>query len=800
LVITIADRKKEEEKVRKSEEKFRKASMSSPDLISISRLTDGMMMSVNEAFCKILGYSEEEVIGKTSFELNLWVDQEIRKKVVTELHERGRVDNFEIIILKKDGSKIDGLFAASLIEIGGVTHILNVTKDISLRKRVEEKLAHEQFLVNAMMDNLPDHIYFKDLESRFIRVNNAQARFLGLDHPDQAIGKTDFDFFTEEHARMAFEDEKAIIKTGHPLAKEERLAHPDRPDTWVYATKLPLLNNEGNIIGTFGISRDITEQKKAEEQIILLAYALESINDCVSITDLADKVLFLNDSFLKTYGYKKGELEGKAISIIRSADNPYEIVREILPATIRGGWHGELLNRKKDGSEFQVFLSTSVIKNNQGQPVALIGVANDITIRKRMELEEHILNEINKGVTTTSNLDELLKLIHQSLSKVVYAENCFVALHNPQTGLFSFPYFVDKFDTVPQPTTLGMSCSAYVFRTGKPFLFTTKLFNKLKEQNEIELVGSPSPSWIGIPLQTPSKVIGVLVLQHYEKENVYSERDVDFLVSIGSHIARSIERKKAEEEIKLKNEQFQLSDAEKDKFFSIIAHDLRGPLSAFVGATQIITEEIQTMSVEEIKEITLSMKISASNIYHLLENLLEWSRLKRGGMDFSPERINLKEEIAAAVDVLSESALKKKIELTYSIPSEMFVFADNHMFDTVIRNLVSNAIKFTPTGGKVTASAVYDNDHSIEISVRDSGIGMTKELKDKLFMINEKTNRNGTEGELSTGLGLLLCKDFIEKHDGRIWVESEVGKGSTFSFTIGNFKIPKQNYSDNLLS
>jgi PAS domain S-box-containing protein len=370
------------------------------------------------------------------------------------------------------------------------------------RKRAEEELTQEQYLINTLLDNLPDHVYFKDRESRFIRVNKAQAKFLGLDHPDKAILKTDFDFFTGEHAKQAYDDEQAIIKTGQLLSKEEKETHHDRPDSWVSTVKLPLRDKEENIIGTFGISRDITGHKLAEE------------------------------------------------------------------------------------------------------------------------------------------------------------------------------------------------------------------------------------------------------------------------------------------EIRLKNELLQALNAEKDKFFSIIAHDLRSPLSAFVAATQILAEDIQTMNMEEIKDITLNMKTSASNIYILLENLLEWSRLRRGGMDFVPEKLNLKEKIEACIDVLSESARKKRIGLIFSVPDELDAFVDNHMFDAVIRNLVSNAIKFTPAGGKVNVTAGYNNEHSIEVIISDNGIGMTPELKNKLFMISEKTNRNGTEGELSTGLGLLLCKEFIEKHGGKIWVESEVGKGSVFSFTI----------------
>jgi signal transduction histidine kinase len=315
-------------------------------------------------------------------------------------------------------------------------------------------------------------------------------------------------------------------------------------------------------------------------------------------------------------------------------------------------------------------------------------------------------------------------------------------------------------------------------------LFTKELFNQLKEQNEVELVGSPSPSWIGIPLQTPSRTIGVLVLQHYENENAYSESDVKFLISIGNQIAISIERKKAEEEIRLKNELFQTINAEKDKFFSILAHDLKSPLSAFLGATQILAEEIQTMTPEEIKEITLSMKESATNIYGLLENLLEWSRLKRGMMDFIPESLNVKQKITACIEVLTESARKKKIKINYSLPEDLTIYADSHMFETVIRNLVSNAIKFTPKSGEINVSATTTPDNIVEIKICDTGIGMNRELINRLFLLNEKTNRKGTEGEPSSGLGLLLCKEFIEKHNGKILVESEEGKGSTFCFTM----------------
>jgi len=663
----ISRLKVETENLRKSEEKFKIAYITSPDSININRLSDGMYVSINEGFTNIMGYTESESIGRTSLEMNIWFTLEDREYMVKELEANGEIRNFEAKFLSKDGSIVFGLLSASLINLDGVPHILTVVRDVTIRKKAEEALIKEQFLINALMNNLTDHVYFKDLESRFIRNNRAHALSFGLSDPVQVIGKSDFDFFTENAARQAFEDEQAIIKTGKPILKEEKLTRKDQSDAWFSAIKMPLFDNDGTIIGTFGISRDIT---------------------------------------------------GK----------------------------------------------------------------------KRSELENQALFEITQGITSTGNLDDLLKLIHRSLGKVVYAENCFVALFDEKSGLFSFPYFVDKIDSTPVPASMEKSCSAYVFHTVKPLMLTQEHFDQLVKQGEVELVGSNSPSWIGIPLQSPSKVIGVLVLQHYEKENVYSENDVKFLISIGSQIAMAIERKKAEEEINLKNEQLQAINAEKDKFFSIIAHDLRGPLSAFVAATQILTEEIQTMEIEEIKDITLSMKTSASNIYSLLENLLEWSRLRRGGMDFVPVKLNLKKIIGESIAVLSESASKKGIEIETTIPDKLEILADNHMFESVIRNLISNAIKFTTQGGKVKVTAHSKEDHSTEIKISDSGIGISPGLISRLFQINEKTSRPGTDGEPSTGLGLLLCKEFIEKHGGKIWVESEVGLGSTFSFSIRQYE------------
>ena len=205
---------------------------------------------------------------------------------------------------------------------------------------------------------------------------------------------------------------------------------------------------------------------------------------------------------------------------------------------------------RKDGTVVWITLKVSLLREAAGAPKHYVAIIEDISERRRVEQERQAMYKIVEGVTTTANLDELLKLIQQSLGNVLYAENCFVALYDQNTGLFSFPYFVDKFDSAPPSATLAKSCTSYVFRSGKPMLIQKNFFNQLLEHNEVELIGSPSPSWIGVPLQTPSRTIGVLVLQHYEQENIYTEQDLKFLSSIGSQVAFAIERKRAEKELR----------------------------------------------------------------------------------------------------------------------------------------------------------------------------------------------------------------------------------------------------------
>ncbi len=238
--------------------------------------------------------------------------------------------------------------------------------------------------------------------------------------------------------------------------------------------------------------------------------------------------------------------------------------------------------------------------------------------------------------------------------------------------------------------------------------------------------------------------------------------------------------------IKLRRQSIELQELNvtKDKFFSIIAHDLRGPMGGFMGLTDLLTEELSNMSMAEIQEFLGSMRESATNLFKLLENLLQWARVQQGGIIFNRERVLFRPIVIESLELIRESAKKKGITIISDISEQLEVFADSNLLQTVIRNLVSNAVKFSARGGIVNISAKTTEDDSVEISVKDMGIGMNREMIETLFRIDVKNGRPGTEGEQSTGLGLLLCKEYIEKHGGHIRVESEVGKGSVFTFNI----------------
>ena len=295
---------------------------------------------------------------------------------------------------------------------------------------------------------------------------------------------------------------------------------------------------------------DITATKSTEKELELLAQAVTCTRDCFCIFGLAGDIMFVNTAFTENYGYTNEELQGRGISLLEARAAAGSVEGTIMPKALAGGWYGESLHRRKTATEFPVEVWASPIRNERGESVALVMVMRDVSQLKRHELERQALFDIIQGVNVTADLDELLRHIHRCIKTVLYAENFFIALYDKATDLFYTPFFVDLYDEPFPPQKFGKSCTAYVFRTGKPSLMTQEVFKKLVSEGEVELVGTNSPSWLGVPLKTPKETIGILVVQHYENPNAYSERDVEFLDSVGREIAIAIERKRSEDGLK----------------------------------------------------------------------------------------------------------------------------------------------------------------------------------------------------------------------------------------------------------
>lgn len=243
------------------------------------------------------------------------------------------------------------------------------------------------------------------------------------------------------------------------------------------------------------------------------------------------------------------------------------------------------------------------------------------------------------------------------------------------------------------------------------------------------------------------------------------------------------DQKVIEEKVTRFNEELKSLNASKDKFFSIIAHDLKSPLSGLLGFSEILYEEFDELQDDEKKEFIGHSYQAAKNLMALLENLLEWSRMQIGSISFSPSELDIDSITTAVLDLFAQNARSKNIKLEKRIDSGIKAFADKNMFKTVLRNLISNGIKFTKDGGTITISANVQTGY-VSISVRDSGVGIGEENLRKLFKIDSGFSTLGTNKERGTGLGLMLCKELVNKNGGDIHAESELGKGTKFIFTL----------------
>jgi PAS domain S-box-containing protein len=434
------------------------------------------------------------------------------------------------------------------------------------RKAAEKALQEAEEKYRSIFENAAEGIYQTTLKGEFLAINSAAARILGFSSLDPMTDRTGYGYVDpdrrDEFLRLIGERE---VLNGF----ESEIYRKDGSKVWVTENVRTIRAVGGQVLYFEGTLEDITERKATEKALQEAEEKYRSIfersNDGIFQNTPEGRHLAVNPALARMLGFASPEeLMRERDDIGRQAyANP--AVREKFKQALEEdgsimGFEYEVY--RKDGSKIWVSESARLVRGADGLPLYYEGSVQDITERKRAEAERHAISEIVRSVITTTNIDELLELARHSIGQLLYAENCFVALHDPTTDLVNFELWIDKFDPVPPPQPFGQghSRTSYVLRTGQPLLLTEELKTRLFEQGDVKTSGSDSASWLGVPLHTPTRTIGVLAVQHYEKSDAYDQRDLEFLSSVADQIALAIERKWAE--AKLKRSEARLAEAQ----------------------------------------------------------------------------------------------------------------------------------------------------------------------------------------------------------------------------------------------
>jgi len=387
IIRDISDRKLAERAIKKSELEFRSVWENSPSGMRISD-ENGILFKVNASFCKIFGKTKNELEGEPisviySSEEREYIQQQYQQK----FKDKTVKTNFEQELVIWNGKKIWVHVANSFLEIENEKLLLlGVFTDITERKLAERALLESEERFRSIYENATIGIYRTNPEGEIEMANPALIKMLGFESFEELSKRNlNTEGFGENYPRSDFQSR--VNTSGIEKGIESAWHKKDGSIIYVRESARIVYDREDNPVYYDGIVEDITERKNAEKEIRLLAHSIASINECVSITDIHDEIIFVNDAFLSTYGYTKEELVGKNINVLRPQAVTLEIGDSILYQTIDSGWKGEVINKRKDGTSFPVFLSTSVIKDNDGNPIALIGVATDITELKRSHEE-----------------------------------------------------------------------------------------------------------------------------------------------------------------------------------------------------------------------------------------------------------------------------------------------------------------------------------------------------------------------------------------------------------------------------
>jgi PAS domain S-box-containing protein len=512
---------------------------------------------------------------------------------------------------------------------------------------------------------------------------------------------------------------------------------------------------------------------------------LDAVPNLVFAKDYTGKYLMCNEAFAKTYGMRPRDVVGKNDVQLGFTEEEQDIFVSLDRNVIDSGIPRSMEVHTANSIEGKVWYQISKLPFDMPdvEGGAVLGVATDITESKLstdlLKVRDDLLTKLSRqlpgviyqfkfNADGSSNLPFASESIHDifgvSPDDVIENSESIFAIMHPDDLPHVYKSIIKSRDTLED--------WRIDFRINHP----EKGLRWLNGFARPEKHDHGNVLWHGFIHDITDRKL----LEERQHQLLYELTETQLNLEVNLNQKNALIQ-----EITDTKTQLELSIKEKDKFFSIIAHDLRSPFNGFLGLTKFLADDLELLSQEDLKELTKTMKHSAESLYSLLENLLEWASIKRNDIKFNPATTNFSLLIQKNIEIINANLKNKEIVLTNNVPAEFIVYADTNMLNAVLRNLLANALKFSRRGGHITISAEKTSKHSM-ISITDSGIGINKNDIPNLFDITKKISQPGTEGETSSGLGLILCKEYIEHHGGKIWVKSEENVGSTFYFTIPN--------------
>ncbi len=725
-----------------------------PDHIYVKD-TKSRFVLANVALARHMGVeSPAELVGRTDFD---FYPEELAAKYCAD--ERAVIEsgapciNHEEPGTDRAGNKM--CFLTTKVPLrsaaGNVVAIVGTSRDITEQKRAEEALGEERNLLRTLIDNFLDPICVKDREGRFILANPAFARHVGATAPEEVIGKTDFEFFPMEVAAHYRSSDQEVIRSGKAVLNSEEVGlNRQGTRVWTLTTRVPLRDAGGRIIGLVVVSRDIGELRRAEESLraseALYHSLVESIPMSVFRKDLEGRFIFGNTLFCKALGRPFEEIVGRTDFDFF----PKELAEKYRHDDQEVGETGRIFedieeHQKPDGERIYVQVFKTPVRNFDGEIMGTQGIFWDVTDRKRAQ--EELVQERYLMDSLMDNLPDSIyfKDAQSRFTKINKALAQSFGLGDPShaLGKTDFDFFTEEH---ARP---AFEDEQQIMRSDQPLV--------AKEEKETRLDGTVRwASTTKMPLRDKDgKTIGTFGVS----------RDVT-------------DRKLAEDELKRTAAELARSNAELEQFAYVASHDLQEPLRMVASYTQLLAKRYQGKLDPDGDDFVAFVVDGATRMQTLINDLLTYSRVGTRGKAFEPADCEtmLRRALANLQIAIEETGAAVTHD---NLPT---VMADEMQLCQLLQNVIGNAIKFHGEQPPWVHVSAKKEGNDWLFSVRDNGIGIDPAYFERIFIIFQRLHNRGEYA--GTGIGLAICKKIVERHGGRIWVESEPGKGSTFYFTI----------------